>query len=88
MQTFMRKKFRQVGLEVAEFEADLNKISGHEAFVDSGIPFKGRKNVIGIYPGMSNGKSLTLHGHVDVVSPQPLEKWTKDPWSGEIQGNR
>lgn len=89
MQFFMKNKFKQIGLEVEELEPNLKNLSGHEAFVDSGIPFQGRKNVIGIFRGEENkGKSLTLHGHVDVVSPQPLEKWTMDPWGGEIEGNR
>jgi acetylornithine deacetylase len=25
---------------------------------------------------------------VDVVSPEPIEAWSRDPWSGEIDGNR
>jgi acetylornithine deacetylase len=31
-------------------------------------------------------RSLALNGHVDVVSPEPLETWSHDPWGGEIVG--
>lgn len=30
------------------------------------------------------GKSLLLNGHIDVVPAGDLDKWTKDPWGGEI----
>lgn len=46
---------------------------------------KGRANLVGIWRGKGGGRSLILNGHVDVVPPGPLEKWTvAGPWSGEI----
>jgi acetylornithine deacetylase len=88
MQRFMKGCYEDIGLEVTCFEPDYNKLSKHEAFCDSGIPFAGRENVIGIFKANGNGPSLTLHGHVDVVPPAPLDKWTKDPWGAEIEGNK
>lgn len=88
MQEFMRERYEEIGLETFEFQPDFDKLSKHEAFIDSGIPFDGRKNVIGILQGAKNGQSLTLHGHVDVVSPEPLQSWTQNPWGGDIVGNR
>jgi acetylornithine deacetylase len=88
MQSFMKERYKEIGLEVTSFEPDYKKLIKHEAFCDSGIPFAGRGNVIGVYKGKGTGLSLTLHGHVDVVPPTPLEKWTKDPWGAEIEGNR
>lgn len=88
MQAYMKKKYEELNLTVHEIEPDYEKLSSHEAFIDSGIPFKGRKNIIGIHEGQRDGKSLTINGHVDVVSPEPSANWTMDPWGGEIIGNK
>ena len=29
-----------------------------------------------------------MNGHADVVSPEPVDQWTHDPWGGEIEENR
>lgn len=84
-QAFMKQKFEDIGLEIHEVIPDYDKLSRHEAFVDSEIPFDGRKNLVGIHRGSDNGRSLTLHGHIDVVSPGALSNWSMDPWSGDIQ---
>ncbi len=55
---------------------------------DSGVPFAGRPNVAAVYHGAGGGRSLILNGHVDVVSPEPLENWTRDPWAAAIEGRR
>lgn len=55
---------------------------------NSGVPFAGRPNVTGKISGAGNGRSLILNGHVDVVSPEPIEQWTHDPWGAEIVGDR
>ncbi|OIK10854.1 hypothetical protein BIV60_19600 [Bacillus sp. MUM 116] len=88
MQEYMEKIYKESGLEIHEVIPDYGKLSVHEAFVDSGIPFWNRKNIIGLYKGKGGGRSLTLHGHVDVVSPNPLEKWSKSPWEGKVEGTK
>lgn len=55
---------------------------------NSGVPFANRPNVAAVYPGAGTGKSLILNGHIDVVSPEPLDNWTHDPWAAEIVGRR
>src|SRR5699024_5510336 len=84
-QEFMKKKYEEIGLEIHEVEPNYDKLVEHEAFVDSEIPFDGRKNLIGIHRGTQNGRSLTLHGHIDVVSPGALSNWTVDPWGADIK---
>lgn len=49
--------------------------------------YKDRPNVAGILKGTGNGRSICLSGHVDVVSPEPVEHWSRNPWSGEIDGD-
>ena len=49
----------------------------------------GRANLVGVYTGTGDGKSLLFNGHVDVVPPGQEELWIKgDPWSGEITEGR
>jgi acetylornithine deacetylase len=87
-QDFMRGQYEGLGLEVKTFEADKNKVGLHSAYVDSGLPFEGRPNVIGLLKGDPAKKSMILNGHVDVVSPEPVDQWQHDPWGAEIEDNR
>ena len=55
---------------------------------DSGVPFAGRPNVAGIQEGAGGGRSLIVQGHIDVVSPEPVEAWSYDPWDAAIVEDR
>lgn len=89
MQEYMKKKYEEIGLKVVEVQPEYKKVQEHPAFSSSGLSFKGRKNVVGIWEGTAkDAPSLALNGHMDVVSPEPVEKWTKDPWGGELEGNK
>jgi len=87
-QEFMQRQYEGLGLEVRTFEADKDKVGQHSAYVESGLPFEGRPNVIGVLKGDPTKKSMILNGHVDVVSPEPADQWQHDPWGAEIEDNR
>jgi len=87
-QDFMRRTYDALGLEVRVLNADRAKVSSHPAFCDAGKPYAGRPNIIGILKGDPKKKSIILNGHVDVVSPEPVEQWKHDPWGGEVEGNK
>ena len=87
-QDFMQQQYQDLGLDVKTFEADKNKVGQHSAYVESGLPFEGRPNVIGMLKGDPAKKSMILNGHVDVVSPEPVDQWQHDPWGAEIEDNR
>src|ERR671938_730768 len=87
VQQFMRARYEQLGLEVDVFEADLAAVARHPAYVRTPWGTAGRPNVVGTRRGTDPAaRSLALNGHVDVVSPQPVEAWSHDPWGGEIVG--
>src|ERR671933_37556 len=87
VQEFMRVRYEQLGLEVDVFEADLAAVARHPAYVRTPWGTAGRPNVVGILRGTDPAaRSLALNGHVDVVSPEPIEAWSHDPWGGEIVG--
>lgn len=46
----------------------------------------GRDNLVGIYKGQGEGRSLLFNGHVDVVPPTDEETWAFPPFSGEVHG--
>lgn len=83
-------KLRELSLDVDEWEIDGAQLRSHPAANPSRFSYAGRPNVVGRYNGATGGggRSLLLNGHVDVVSPEPLAAWTRDPWSGEVKGNR
>lgn len=87
-QDFMQRQYEDLGLVVKTFEADKNAVGQHSAYVESGLPFEGRPNVIGLLKGDALKKSMILNGHVDVVSPEPVDQWQHDPWGAEIENNR
>jgi acetylornithine deacetylase len=83
-QAFVRERYLDACLDVDEFEPQRELLREHPAFVDSGFPFAGRANVVGVLHGTGGGRSLILNGHTDVVSPEPLNAWSYDPWGAKI----
>lgn len=43
--------------------------------------------VYGTTAEKGKGKELFVYGHYDVQSPDPVDKWTSDPFSAEIRDN-
>jgi len=39
-----------------------------------------RHNLAAVLPGQGHGKSCLFNGHLDVVSPEPLDLWDRDPF--------
>ena len=72
-QKFIADLYHSVGLDVTQFEAQVDKIKLHPAFIDTRESYNNRPNVIGIFKGNQKNNSLILNGHIDVVSPEPRE---------------
>jgi acetylornithine deacetylase len=45
-------------------------------------------NILARRPGRGRGKSFLLEAHIDTVPPGLPERWTHDPWGGEIVDGR
>jgi succinyl-diaminopimelate desuccinylase len=72
--------------DLAEFLAGVMKQKG---LLVEKIPTKGgRFNVVGKLQGTEGRPVLVMNGHMDVVPAGDLEKWTHDPFSGEIVDGR
>jgi acetylornithine deacetylase len=87
-QKYIENLYSGLGLKVTALEVNYEKVRQHVAFVESGFTYAGRPNIIGILEGSPASKSLTLNGHIDVVSPEPIEAWSYSPWQGTVVGQR
>ncbi len=87
-QNYIASKYKETGLRVESFEADLEEIKKHPAYIKIPHSYENRPNVVGVLEGSEQSPSLILNGHVDVVSPEPIEKWTVDPWGGEVSDSK
>ncbi len=87
-QLFYAKACRDLGLEVESFQAEKEIIKSHPGYIEIGLDYAGRPNVIARLPGTGKGRSLILNGHIDIVSPEPLSLWTADPWTAQRKEDR
>jgi acetylornithine deacetylase len=86
-QRLVEERMKELGFDVRSVQPDPERLAMR---ADSGIPlisYEGRRSLVGTLSGGA-GRSLLLNGHVDVVSTEPTERWTKDPWGGEITNGR
>ncbi len=90
-QKLVEKEFRAVdGLEVEVWEPNVEDLQRYPLHPIRLTPwsYRDRPNVIGKLNGVGGGRSLILNGHVDVVSPEPIEAWKHDPWGAEVEEGR
>jgi acetylornithine deacetylase len=88
VQRLMTCGMRASGLEARQVAVDVGTLAHLPGFSPAEWSYRDRPNVVGLRRGAGGGRSLVLQGHVDVVSPEPLSHWTRDPWGGEIVGER
>lgn len=65
---------------------DPGKLAGHPGLAPVPWDYEGRYNVVAVRradrPG---GRSALFNGHLDVVSPEPVERWDMDPFSPVVR---
>ncbi|HEX5470176.1 MAG TPA: ArgE/DapE family deacylase [Gaiellaceae bacterium] len=86
-QRLVEERLRALGFEVRSVVPDPARLAERP---DSGIPlidYEGRRSLVATTGG-GEGRSLVLNGHVDVVSAEPLDRWTKEPFGAEIAEGR
>ena len=91
VQKFIFKKLTELNLEPKYVYPDIETLRKNEDFFETTsftkYGYEDRPNVTATFKGTGNGRSICLNGHVDVVSPEPVEHWTFDPWGGEKEGD-
>lgn len=78
-----------MGLEGELWDLDPSCLRQDRRFVPVAREYRGRPNLTAtLRPRGQGGRSLVLNGHVDVVSPEPIDWWQHDPWGAEIEDGR
>jgi len=85
LQSYLARRLHDAGAEVDLWEPDAGAMAGRP-LVPPGLDFAGRPQLIARLRGRGGGRSLVFNGHIDVVSGEPREAWTSDPFSPEVRG--
>jgi succinyl-diaminopimelate desuccinylase len=72
--------------QAAAFVSERLRELGFEVHLEEVAP--GRPNVIGVLDTGRPGRTLMLEAHTDVVTPGERERWTRDPFGGELAEGR
>ncbi len=84
MQLYLQEKLFHLGMDTKLIKVEPDKLDKYSGFSRDGFPFDNRYSLVGIKKGLSNGRSILLNGHVDVVPPGDLDRWDDNPLSGKI----
>jgi acetylornithine deacetylase len=86
---YCARAFADLGLEVRRIPTDIAALSAHPGWSPPLLAYDGRDNVAALHrPRATQGRSLCLQGHVDVVPEGAAELWTTPPFDPDIRGGR
>lgn len=84
-QLFMSENLTERGFVVDSWQVDVNDISHLPGFSPVLGNYDEAVNVVGTYRSdASDGRSLILNGHIDVVPTGPLDMWDSPPFEARI----
>jgi acetylornithine deacetylase len=82
----MEMELQKLGFNAHKVPLDTPKLTKHQGFAPVPWPLVGRYNVVGTLPaGGLGGRSALFNGHLDVVSPEPVRFWDRDPFTPEVR---
>ena len=84
LQRYLGDRLGARGATVDIWEPQPSDVAGSRQ-VDDALEFAGRPQLAATLAGAGGGKSLLLNGHIDVVTPDPVDRWASDPWRAEIR---
>jgi acetylornithine deacetylase len=88
LQAYLAERLRAAGLDVDVWEPDATTLPENGYGIPPGYHFEGRPQLVAHKAGTGGGRSLLFNGHVDVVTPEPLEQWTSDPFTATLRDGR
>jgi acetylornithine deacetylase len=88
LQAYLADRLRAAGLAVDVWEPDAAVLVASGYPIPPGHHFRGRPQLVARAGGSGAGRSLLLNGHVDVVTPEPRERWTCDPFTATVRDGR
>ena len=87
LQEYLAERLRAAGAEIDLWEPDAARLAGMP-LVPPGLDFAGRPQLVARFPGTGGGRTLLFNGHIDVVSVEPRERWTSDPFAAEVRDGK
>ena len=91
-QELVYRHLQSLGLQAEMWDLDPGELASQPTFAPVDWDYAGRPNVRAvlspIFSAGDGGKSLVLNGHIDVVSPEPVDWWTYDPWGATVTNGR
>jgi acetylornithine deacetylase len=88
LQEHLGARLRATGLAVELWEPDPAPLPASGYPIPAGHHFRGRPQLVARRAGSGGGRSLLLNGHIDVVTPEPRERWTTDPFGAAVRDGR
>src|SRR4051794_28169248 len=88
LQEHLAGRLRAAGLDVDVWEPDAGALAAARYGFPPGYHFRGRPQLVARRPGIGGGRSLLFCGHVDVVTPEPVEQWASDPFAADVRDGR
>ena len=88
LQGYLADRLRAAGLDVDVWEPDVADLPATDYPIPAGYHFRGRPQLVARRAGAGGGRSLLLNGHVDVVTPEPLQQWTDHPFRASVRDGR
>lgn len=83
-QEYLAGVYDELGYAPKLLPVDADRIKKLRGYSPALKNYANRPNLVGVHSVKSaKGKSLILNGHVDVVSPEPVKLWTRDPFRAE-----
>ncbi|MBN2032548.1 MAG: ArgE/DapE family deacylase [Deltaproteobacteria bacterium] len=77
----MEAELTKLGFTHRRIFIDPELLREHPGFGPVPWGYEGRYNIVAHRPAdREGGKSALFNGHLDVVSPEPLERWDRDPF--------
>ena len=87
LQRYLGDRLGAEGAEIDIWEPAPEDVAGSR-LVPPGLGFAGRPQLVARFPGAGGGRSLLLNGHIDVVSVEPRDRWTGDPFTPTVRNGR
>ena len=86
-QRFLVDRLEDSGATTSLVTPDADALRPHPMIPD-GFSFGGRPQLVARFAAGGDGRTLLLNGHIDVVSVEPRDAWTSDPFVAAVENGR
>jgi acetylornithine deacetylase len=87
LQKYLAARLSAAGAEADLWEPAPEDVAGSR-LTPPGFHFDGRPQLAARFPGTGDGRSLLFNGHIDVVTVEPRDQWTSDPFKPEVRDGK